>query len=131
MELRGHLNLLLLGTLAAVDPAHGYAVIAALRERTGNAFDLPEGTVYPALHRLERDGLVTSDWSTEASGRRRVYRLTRAGLAMLEVKSVQWRVFATGCRGSCNGPDDRRLPRRTVRPARRHRRGRPALSGGG
>jgi DNA-binding PadR family transcriptional regulator len=96
MELRGHLDLLLLGTLAAVGPAHGYAVIAALRERTDSAFDLPEGTVYPALHRLERDGLVASEWSTEAARRRRVYRLTRAGLAALEVKSAQWRVFATG-----------------------------------
>lgn len=96
MELRGHLDLLLLGALAAVGPAHGYAVITALRERTDEAFDLPEGTVYPALHRLERDGLVVSEWSTEAARRRRVYRLTNAGLAALEVKSARWQVFATG-----------------------------------
>ena len=96
MESRGHLELLLLGTLAAVGPAHGYAVIAALRDRTDSAFDLPEGTVYPALHRLERDGLVASEWSTGAARRRRVYRLTKAGLAALQVKSAQWRQFATG-----------------------------------
>jgi PadR family transcriptional regulator PadR len=96
MELRGHLDLLLLSALAAVWPAHGYAVITALRERTDDAFDLPEGTVYPALHRLERDGLVVSEWSTEAARRRRVYQLTSVGFAALEVKSEQWRVFATG-----------------------------------
>ncbi len=96
MDLRGHLDLLLLGALAAIGPAHGYAVITALRERTDDAFDLPEGTVYPALHRLERDGLVVSEWSTEAARRRRVYQLTRVGLATLEAKSAQWRVFATG-----------------------------------
>ncbi|HEV7831370.1 MAG TPA: hypothetical protein VGP04_21550 [Pseudonocardiaceae bacterium] len=70
MELRGHLNLLLLGTLAAVDPAHGYAVIAALRERTGNAFDLPEGNGLPGAtpagtgraghQRLEYRGVQTA-----------------------------------------------------------------------
>ena len=96
MDLRGHLDLLLLGTLAAVGPAHGYAVIAALRDRTDDAFDLPEGTVYPALHRLERDGLATSEWSTDAPRRRRVYRLTRAGYAALETKSAQWQRFVSG-----------------------------------
>jgi PadR family transcriptional regulator PadR len=96
MELRGHLDLLLLSALAAVGPAHGYAVITALRERTDDAFDLPEGTVYPALHRLERDGLVVSEWSTDAARRRRVYQLTSVGFAAREVKSAQWRVFATG-----------------------------------
>jgi Transcriptional regulator PadR-like family len=51
-RLKGNLDLLLLSILAA-GPAHGYAIISALRDRSGNAFDLPEGTIYPALHRLE------------------------------------------------------------------------------
>ena len=58
-RLKGHLDLLMLSVLAA-GPAHGYAVITALRARSGGTFDLPEGTVYPALHRLEAAGLLTS-----------------------------------------------------------------------
>jgi EAL domain-containing protein (putative c-di-GMP-specific phosphodiesterase class I) len=64
MDLRGHLDLLLLATLRHTGPVHGYALITALRNRSDGAFDLPEGTVYPALHRLERDGSVASTWDT-------------------------------------------------------------------
>ena len=96
MDLRGHLDLLLLATLRDDGPAHGYALIASLRERSLGAFDLPEGTVYPALQRLERDGLVASEWDTSASRRRRVYRLTPAGAATLAAKRRDWRVFAHG-----------------------------------
>jgi PadR family transcriptional regulator PadR len=104
MDLRGHLDLLLLSTLERAGPGHGYAVIASLREHSGGTFDLPEGTVYPALHRLERDGLVTSDWDTNAPRSRRVYRITRQGAAALAVKRRQWRIFADGMR-SIVGPD--------------------------
>jgi PadR family transcriptional regulator, regulatory protein PadR len=96
MELRGHLDLLLLGTLRQIGPAHGYALICGLREQSEGVFDLPEGTVYPALHRLERDGLVSSEWDTDAPRRRRVYRLTPEGAAALAAKRQQWRVFARG-----------------------------------
>jgi DNA-binding PadR family transcriptional regulator len=96
MDLRGHLDLLLLGTLHQLGPAHGYSLIAGLRDRSEGTFDLPEGTVYPALHRLERDGLVASDWDTSAPRRRRVYRLTSDGVAALAVKRREWRSFATG-----------------------------------
>ena len=78
MDLRGHLDLLLLTTLRDDGPAHGYALIASLRDRSLGAFDLPEGTVYPALYRLERDGLVGSEWDASAARRRRVYSLTPA-----------------------------------------------------
>jgi PadR family transcriptional regulator len=94
MDLRGHLDLLLLATLQRTGPAHGYALIAALRESSGGAFDLPEGTVYPALHRLERDGAVTSGWDTGAARKRRVYALTVTGEAALAAKHTQWREFA-------------------------------------
>ena len=83
MDLRGHLDLLLLATLRDDGPAHGYAIIASLRERSLGAFDLPEGTVYPALYRLERDGLVDSEWDASAARRRRVYSLTPAGASVL------------------------------------------------
>ncbi len=59
--LKGHLELLLLATLRS-GPAHGYAIIEDLKQRSGGAFDLPEGTIYPALHRLERSGAIESAW---------------------------------------------------------------------
>ncbi|MEV4759372.1 helix-turn-helix transcriptional regulator [Micromonospora sp. NPDC049559] len=98
MDLRGHLDLLLLGTLRHTGPVHGYALIVALRERSDGAFALPEGTVYPALHRLERDGLVVSRWDTSAPRRRRVYALTASGNAALVTKQGEWWSFARGVR---------------------------------
>jgi DNA-binding PadR family transcriptional regulator len=103
VDLRGHLDLLLLATLRRTGPAHGYALIAALRLHSDGAFDLPEGTVYPALHRLERVGEVASRWSSEASRRRRVYALTPAGEAALRARQRDWRAFARGV-GSVIGP---------------------------
>ncbi len=77
--LKGHLDLLLLAVLEK-GPAHGYAVIESLRSHSGGTFDLPEGTVYPALHRLEKDGLLSSHWSQDSGRRRRVYQLTPKGV---------------------------------------------------
>lgn len=96
MDLRGHLDLLLLATLRDVGPAHGYGIIASLRERSVGTFDLPEGTVYPALHRLERDGLVDSEWEVGGARRRRVYRITAAGSRALTARRRDWRDFARG-----------------------------------
>jgi len=79
---KSQLDLLLLGILAT-GPAHGYAVITALKQRSDGAFDLPEGTVYPALHRLEGQGLVASSRQTVNGRARRVYSLTRAGRTQL------------------------------------------------
>ncbi len=98
MELRGHLDLLILVALRRIGPAHGYALITGLREQSDGAFDLPEGTVYPALHRLERDGLVHSQWSTDAPRRRRVYQLTAAGVAVITAKRREWLVYQRGMR---------------------------------
>ena len=77
-HVKGHLDLLLLSALSA-GPGHGYAVITTLRERTGGKLDLTEGAVYPALHRLEDLGLLTSDWHQVGGRRRRLYQLTPAG----------------------------------------------------
>jgi PadR family transcriptional regulator PadR len=96
MDMRGHLDLLLLSMLRRTGPAHGYALIVALREDSGGAFDLPEGTVYPALHRLERDGLVSSVWDAGAPRRRRVYQLTAEGEAALSARQREWRAFTRG-----------------------------------
>jgi PadR family transcriptional regulator PadR len=92
-QVKGQLDLLLLGVLRA-GSRHGYAVISDLRERTGGTFDLPEGTVYPALHRLQDGGLLASDWEYVAGRRRRVYRLTDAGRVALVEGHQRWRSFA-------------------------------------
>jgi PadR family transcriptional regulator len=91
--LKGHLELLLLATIAA-EPAHGYRILEALRERSEGAFHLAEGTLYPALYRLERAGLLESEWSTAAGRRRRTYRLTRRGKAALAYERREWDRFA-------------------------------------
>jgi PadR family transcriptional regulator, regulatory protein PadR len=91
--LKGHVDLLLLAAVLA-RPAHGYAVIEELRRRSDGAFDLPEGTVYPALHRLERQGLLESHWSDESGRRRRVYAVTEGGKAALAQQRQDWWTFA-------------------------------------
>jgi hypothetical protein len=68
--LKGHLDMIVLAALSA-GPAHGYAVIEEIKRKSGQAFHLPEGTIYPALHRLEQAGLLVSRWVTAESGRRR------------------------------------------------------------
>src|SRR5712671_6658806 len=92
-RLKGNLDLLLLSVLSA-GPAHGYVIISALRERSEGTFDLPEGTVYPALHRLEEAGLLASAWDVVSGRRRRIYRLTPAGEAALAEQSQQWSEFS-------------------------------------
>lgn len=98
-RLKGNLDLLLLSVLAR-GPAHGYAVISALRDRSEGTFDLPEGTVYPALHRLERARLLSARWQRgeNAGGgrRRKVYVLTTAGEAALVAERRRWQRFTVG-----------------------------------
>jgi DNA-binding PadR family transcriptional regulator len=86
---KGHLDLLLLGVLAA-SPGHGYAIIAALRERSDGVLELAEGAVYPALHRLEELGLIASDWKPVGGRRRREYSITEAGTAALAAGQKDW-----------------------------------------
>jgi DNA-binding PadR family transcriptional regulator len=93
--IRGHLGLLLLAVLSG-GPRHGYAVITELQSRSGGVFDLPEGTVYPALHTLEATGLVDSDWTVVDGRRRRLYALTAAGMAALLDQREEWGRFADG-----------------------------------
>jgi DNA-binding PadR family transcriptional regulator len=90
--LKGHLHTLVLATLRD-GPAHGYAVIEELKRRSGGEFALPEGTVYPVLHRLEAEGLLESSWTAAGGRRRRVYTLTRHGRAALGEQETQWRRF--------------------------------------
>jgi DNA-binding PadR family transcriptional regulator len=91
--LKGHLDLLLLAVLEN-GPAHGYAIIEILRARSGGTFDLPEGTIYPALHRLEEDALLSSSWSEDAGRKRRIYCLTLKGRQVLARRQGEWQEFA-------------------------------------
>ncbi|HEY3312839.1 MAG TPA: helix-turn-helix transcriptional regulator [Anaerolineales bacterium] len=91
--LKGHLDLLLMAVLEDA-PAHGYAIIESLRRRSGGGFDLPEGTIYPALHRLEEAGLLASSWSEDNGRRKRVYSLTLKGQKALTLRQQDWRKFA-------------------------------------
>jgi PadR family transcriptional regulator PadR len=93
-ELRGHLEGLVLAALAD-GPAHGYSVIARLRERSGGQLDLAEGTIYPALHRLEADGHLTAAWSDVHGRRRKIYTLTRPGQHELTAQRLRWHEFST------------------------------------
>jgi DNA-binding PadR family transcriptional regulator len=91
--LRGHLDSLI---LSVVDdqPLHGYAIIEALRARSGGALDVPSGTVYPALRRLEAAGYLTSGWSAIGARRRRTYALSAAGRRALVAERAEWLDFS-------------------------------------
>jgi DNA-binding PadR family transcriptional regulator len=101
--LKGHLDLVLLSCLQD-GPAHGYLLIKRLRERSGGEFDLLEGTLYPALHRLEAAGLVASTWSSSSGRRRRVYRLTAKGNRVLGERADEWRTFTRAVDSILAGP---------------------------
>lgn len=91
-SLKGHLDALILAVLST-EQLHGYAIIEELKQRSGGQLALPEGTVYPALHRLEHAGLLTSSWS-DGARRRRVYRLTHNGRRELGLRKSEWRQFS-------------------------------------
>jgi PadR family transcriptional regulator len=91
--LKGQLELVVLATLRD-GPLHGYGIIKRIRDRTTGELDVLEGTLYPALHRLESVGLVKSRWATEARRRRRVYELTQKGRDALATQESEWRSFA-------------------------------------
>lgn len=75
-------------------PQHGYGIIQAIKERSGGLVEFTEGTIYPLLHTLEREELLTSSWEALPSGRRRkLYSLTETGAQRLAQLTVDWRHF--------------------------------------
>jgi PadR family transcriptional regulator PadR len=96
--LRGHLDALILAVVEH-EPLHGYAIMEALQQRSGGALDVPTGTLYPALRRLERAGYLRSQWGTVSGRRRRTYRLTAAGQRALDAERSEWRDFAAVVEG--------------------------------
>jgi PadR family transcriptional regulator, regulatory protein PadR len=97
-KLRGHLETMILSTLER-GHAHGLEIIKRLEEAGCGLLRLKEGSLYPALYRLESAGEVTADWESEPHGRkgarRRIYRLTSKGKKSLSKGRVQWRQFVT------------------------------------
>ncbi|MFD3655659.1 PadR family transcriptional regulator [Streptomyces sp. 24-1644] len=89
---RGHLDGLLLAVLET-GPLHGYAIIAAVQARSGGVLELRTGTIYPALNRLERIGLLSSSWQSAGERRRRCYELTDAGRRTLANERTAWSEF--------------------------------------
>ncbi|MGE5176709.1 MAG: PadR family transcriptional regulator [Hyphomicrobiales bacterium] len=102
-RLKGNLDLLLLATVGA-GAAHGYAIAESLRQRSDGVFDLPEGTIYPALHRLERAGWLRSAWREQEGRRRRVYEITGKGRRELDRQREAWGAFARAVRAIAGNP---------------------------
>ena len=91
--LQGTLDLLILKTLTW-GPAHGYAVARWIEQLTGEVLTVGEGSLYPALHRLEERGRVKSDWQLSSTKRRtKVYRLTADGRQQLRAETSTWAQF--------------------------------------
>ena len=94
--LRGTLDLLVLKTLS-LEPLHGWGITQRIRELSAGALDVNQGSLYPALQRLEGKGLVVSDWTTTENNRRaRYYRLTDSGRAELAPEEASWRRHVEG-----------------------------------
>lgn len=90
----GTLDILVLRTVQTA-PLHGYAIGKALRDRSEGVLAVEEGALYPALHRLQRRGLLESRWGKTETGRRaKFYRLSDAGRAHLQEESARWRAFS-------------------------------------
>jgi len=91
---QGTLDLLIL-KVAALGPVHGYAIAQRLQQVSKDVVQVPQGSLYPALHRLENRGLLAADWKQTESGREaKFYHLTRKGRAALESETESWERLA-------------------------------------
>ena len=94
--LRGSIDLLVLKTLSLA-PMHGWGITQRVQQISDGVLEVNQGSLYPALQRLEKNGLITSDWGTTDNNRRaRYYRLTAAGRRALGAEVESWRRFAAG-----------------------------------
>jgi transcriptional regulator len=96
--LNGSVDLLLLAVVAE-GPTYGYEITQSVLNRSGGRFSLKEGSLYPALHRLEREKLLESYWTEHDGRRRKYYRLTPGGRKNLASKKTEWTAFTDGMRG--------------------------------
>ena len=91
---QGTLDLLIL-KVVALGPVHGYAIAQRLQQVSRDVVQVPQGSLYPALHRLENRGLLGAEWQETETGREaKFYRLTRKGRAQLETEAASWRRLA-------------------------------------
>jgi PadR family transcriptional regulator PadR len=91
---QGTLDLLIL-KVVALGPVHGYAIAQRLQQVSRDVVQVPQGSLYPALHRLEGRGLLAADWKASETGRdAKFYRLTRKGRAQLDAETASWRRLA-------------------------------------
>ena len=94
--LQGSLDLLVLKILSRRPKLHGYAIMTAINETSGEVLNAEEGSLYPALHRMEETGWIHADWVTKENGRRaRIYHLSAAGKKQLEAEEVRWRLVSS------------------------------------
>src|SRR5580698_8885176 len=92
---QGTLDLLILRTLA-LKAMHGWAISERLQQISSDALQVPQGSLYPALHRLERQGWIKAHWATSENNRRaKYYELTRIGCKQLETETLAWRKLAS------------------------------------
>jgi PadR family transcriptional regulator, regulatory protein PadR len=91
---QGTLDLLILKTVA-LGPVHGYAITQRLQQVSRDVVQVPQGSLYPALHRLENRGVLAADWKQTDTGREaKFYRLTRKGRSQLDVEAAGWQRLA-------------------------------------
>jgi transcriptional regulator len=96
--LNGTVEMLILEVVSQ-GPSYGYEITQTVLGRSSGHFELKEGSLYPALHRLERQKLLDSYWTEHDGRRRKYYKLTAAGRKALSARRAEWRAFATGVNG--------------------------------
>ncbi len=102
-QLHGTLDMLVLKTLDA-GPLHGYGITLRLERRSNDVLNVEEGSLYPALYRMEARGWLTSEWALTNRGRRaRFYKLTRTGRAQLAAETASWARLTTAVAGVLKG----------------------------
>lgn len=96
-DLQGTLDLLILKTLAQLSSAHGYGIVLHIERSSGELLHVEEGSLYPALHRMEQSDWVESEWAISETNRRaKFYRLTNAGHAQLAATEKSWQTVVKG-----------------------------------
>jgi transcriptional regulator len=104
--LPGTLDMLILKAVS-LRPLHGYGVLLRIRQISGDALDVPQGSLYPALYRLESQGLIVSDWGQSENGRRaKYYTLTAAGRRRLREETAGWNRLATAIASALSATPD-------------------------
>ncbi len=95
-SLQGSLDLLVLKILSRRPRLHGYAIMSAIKDKSGEVLRAEEGSLYPALHRMEEAGWIRAEWVTKDTGRRaRIYELTRTGKKQLAAEESRWQAVTS------------------------------------